>query len=209
MNYYLIENNKQLGPFDYSVLISKEIDSSTLVWKQGFKNWEQAGKIKDLSIVLKTVQQNKIKRKVNLPPPIPDQSLLRKSKKYDLSYKKETEATVFGVILLLATISIPLIIKYNGIINYENEKFVNAIMQWSRLIVHTLITIWVVSIAKRQNRNQFGWGVFTFILAPFSLMIIGQLNKLLDKTNIDTKTLTEEQKKQIIIRKSKEAKLRN
>ena len=210
MNYYLIEENQKVGPLTHSDLVSKKIDSSTLVWKSGFKNWTQAGKVKDLTNVLKTIQRNKIESRKNLPPPIPTAIEIKKSKKYDLTYKKESEATVFGIFFLIVTISIPLILTYGGFVNSENEVFINRIMSSSRAVVHLLLTFWGVAIAKRQNRNQVGWGFFTFFLAPISLIILGQLNKFIDKPVFTpSNTLTDEQKRQIQIRKLKESKSRN
>lgn len=38
------------------------------------------------------------------------------------------------------------------------------------------LIIWSVSIAKKLNRNRFGWGLFTFLIPSISLIILGVLS---------------------------------
>lgn len=50
------------------------------------------------------------------------------------------------------------------------------------------VTIWIVKIAKRQNRNTTGWGVFAFLIPNLALIIIGLLRKLIKPSIISQKS---------------------
>lgn len=114
--------------------------------------------------------------------------VVTKPPKYDLLYQKETEATAFGVFLLLISIVFAVI----GPIKFDNENSYNQFKVFSAigaLVIRIIGTIWVVNIAKRQNREPFLWGLLTFILPSIGLIIIGQLRKLYnpnEKSNLIT-----------------------
>lgn len=63
------------------------------------------------------------------------------------------------------------------------------------------MTIWVVAIAKRQNRETVGWGAFAFFLPLIALIVIGQQRKLFAKFEI-TSTLSNEENSQILCDKA-------
>jgi len=94
----------------------------------------------------------------------------QQSSKYDYSYEKETYATVFGIILFLAVGSL----AFFPDDSYDTRNFVGFVLFITRIFV----TIKVVKIASRQNRNKTGWGVLAFLLPAVALIIIGQLRKL-------------------------------
>lgn len=58
--YYIIENNEQLGPFSIEELKQKEINNTTLVWKSGLVDWVVAGSLEELKFIFRV-----------MPPPIP------------------------------------------------------------------------------------------------------------------------------------------
>ncbi len=97
--------------------------------------------------------------------------------KYDLTYQKETGARTVGIILIiflvLNFIFGPVVIKLNNIDVDDAIKFYSAFT----VIVRILATIWVVGIAKRQNRDAGGLGVLTFISPAILLIIVGSLKK--------------------------------
>lgn len=77
------------------------------------------------------------------------------------------------------------------------------------LIYRILITFWVTSIAKRQNRDTLGWGVFAFFLPTLALIIIGFLKRLKKKgqptfAELTTPQLQTEQQKMIEEKKFKQ-----
>ncbi len=62
--YFVAVNGQQTGPFDLSVISqmvqSGQLQQSSLVWKQGMGNWDQAGNVGEISSLFGAV-----------PPPIP------------------------------------------------------------------------------------------------------------------------------------------
>lgn len=103
--------------------------------------------------------------------------------KYDKSYKKEKDATPFGILFIL--ISIVLLFVYrNEDIPISGEYIV---LSGILFIFRILLTIWIVRIAKRQNRSSLGWGFFGFFFPLVILIIIGQLRKINNPTLTDLK----------------------
>ena len=46
--YYIVENNKQAGPFTYDQLAAKGITPETNVWTEGMANWTPASQVSEL-----------------------------------------------------------------------------------------------------------------------------------------------------------------
>jgi hypothetical protein len=97
--------------------------------------------------------------------------------KYDPTYKKEEDARTVGIILLV----IALIFAFVGPIKMEDresEGQLRAVASIVSLIVRVFITVWVVDISKRQNRETFGWGLFAFLLPSIALIVISTRKKI-------------------------------
>ena len=103
--------------------------------------------------------------------------------KYDRSYKKETEATTFGIALLILSI-----ISFIALPNLQLPNEVAPFIGILGLIVRIMATIWTVGIAGRQNRETALWGIFSFFFPSFALIIIGQTNKIKSKTGSSSET---------------------
>lgn len=58
MNYFIIENNQQVGPLTLEQLVAKNITSDTLVWKEGMEDWQPAWKVDELHAVLDQIRTN-------------------------------------------------------------------------------------------------------------------------------------------------------
>lgn len=95
--------------------------------------------------------------------------------KYDKTYQKETEATVVAVAVLVIQIITYLIDPYQYA---DDPQIIVAIIALVNLIWRIIVTIWIVQISRRQNRNTTGWGIFAFILPNLALFIIGLLRKI-------------------------------
>ena len=52
MEYFIVENGKQAGPFSIAQLAEKHIKPETLVWKEGMADWTPAWKIAELKYIL-------------------------------------------------------------------------------------------------------------------------------------------------------------
>ena len=67
MKYYYLEGVEKKGPFEKEELILKKLNSSTLIFYEGMKNWTPLGqmpelnKIEDLSIEIDSKKSKKIK----------------------------------------------------------------------------------------------------------------------------------------------------
>jgi tetratricopeptide (TPR) repeat protein len=204
-HYFYSENDEQLGPFTLDELKEKYIKKSTLVWTEGLIDWITADKLDELKDFL-----------ISEPPPLPKKEISKNTKqnttndqkksthkiKIDSDYQKESEATIVGVLLLL----IPLVINLTSVLSFENVNSYRDAKMWisiSSLIVRLISTNWAVKIIKRQNRNTTIWGLFTFFFPSFSLIIIGQLQKLKLKIEIDD-SLPKEEQISILIMNAKE-----
>ncbi len=56
MNYYIVENNQQAGPFSVEQLRAKGIAPETYVWSEGMSGWEQASNVSELQVLFKPAQ---------------------------------------------------------------------------------------------------------------------------------------------------------
>jgi hypothetical protein len=122
--------------------------------------------------------------------------------KYDPTYIKEDDAITFGIILLAIALIFAIVgpIKFEDRESYGQFKAVTAIVS---LILRICVTIWVVNIAKRQNRETFGWGLFAFLLPSISLIVIATRKKLFANIQI-IEGLDNEQNSKILSDKAQE-----
>jgi tetratricopeptide (TPR) repeat protein len=203
-HYYYAVNDQQFGPFTVDELKTKRLKKSTLVWTEGMEKWASANDIEELKDIL-----------IPEPPPLPkkttalpiDETIQIKqpptpvtSTKYDLTYKKETETTIIGVLLLV----IPIVLKESKVFTFEIENSYNQarfFLTIASLVLRIFVSIWVVNIAYRQNRNSKGWGWFAFFLPSIALIVIGQLKKLRLKIELDG-SLPAHQKVDILLEKA-------
>ena len=66
MKYFIVENNKQSGPFSIYELKDKGITSETLVWAEGMTDWTPAWKVDELRACLFNTKD------ASTPPPLPE-----------------------------------------------------------------------------------------------------------------------------------------
>lgn len=204
--YYYSDNDKQLGPFTIDELKSKRIKKSTLVWTDGMSEWMIAENVDELSGIL-----------FPEPPPLPninianskveiiqikETSISIDNSKYDPDYVKEGEAIFLGIFLLL----VPILLKFSGIINFETEESYIRARNFAviiDIIIRILVSVKVVKIATRQNRNHTGWGWFAFFFPSIALIIIGQLKKLRLKIDLD-RSLSSKEQVALLLEKAKQ-----
>ena len=67
--YYIAVGNKKFGAFDIEELKQQTINSNTLIWKEGWRDWKKASQISELQAHIQ-----------HEPPPIPQVSIENKSK---------------------------------------------------------------------------------------------------------------------------------
>jgi hypothetical protein len=95
--------------------------------------------------------------------------------KYDLTYKRDIEATVTGLVIIIVGI---FLISTQAFKNVPDPETFKAIIGIINFLWRIIVTIWIIKIAKRQNRNTTGWGIFAFLIPNLALIIIGLLSKL-------------------------------
>lgn len=178
--YYFVKDNKQHGPFSIEELKDKSIKKTTLVWTEGMNDWVEAESQIELYEILN-----------NTPPPIPvdlndknnivqftDTNKQKNDSTHDLTYKREIEATIFGLFLFIIPLFISLFFKeYRFHSKTELNQF-RVLFSIIGLIVRLGVVFWVGTIANRQNRAVKTWKWFSFFLPSISLIIIGLLKKL-------------------------------
>lgn len=122
--------------------------------------------------------------------------------KYDPTYKKEVDVMVVGIILL----AIFLILAIVGPFKFENRETYGQFQVSAAavsLLLRICVTNWVVNIAKRQNRETFGWGLLAFLFPSIALIIIATRKKLFANIQV-VEGLNSEQNSKILSDKAKE-----
>lgn len=56
--YFILKDEKRIGPLSFDDLKAKHIDSSTLIWFDGEPQWKKAGQIKELRELFKQSQKS-------------------------------------------------------------------------------------------------------------------------------------------------------
>lgn len=125
--YFIAEDGEQKGPFSINELKEMSICKTTLIWKEGFDDWTEAGKIEKLQILLKItppkLPENKEKKEktlnVNLGLGKPKSKVELKEKELAKEKIKTSIAknTVYFANRIL--ISLLILIAYFLIINYS------------------------------------------------------------------------------------------
>ena len=201
--YYYADNDKQFGPFTVEELQSQRLKKNILVWTEGMNEWSTADSIEELQDIV-----------ISEPPPLPISKNTPSTYKsvqitstpsfspiYDFDYEKEREATYVGILFLIGSIAL-------SFVNFrENEDALIAGL-FILFIFRIIFTCWVVKIASRQNRNTTGWGFFAFFSPSIALIIIGLLNKLKLKIELDGR-LPPNQQSAILLKKAQKLSLSN
>ena len=122
--------------------------------------------------------------------------------KYDPTYKKEDDAMAIGIIIWVIVLIFAIVgpLEFQDSESYAQFRVVSAI---ASLILRIFITGWVSNIAKRQNRETFGWGLFAFLLPSIALIVIATRKKLFAKIQI-VDGLDSDQNSKILSDKAKE-----
>lgn len=122
--------------------------------------------------------------------------------KYDPTYNQEEDARTVGIILLVITLIFAIVgpFKFDNRESYSQFQSVTAIVS---LLLRIGVTVWVVNIAKQQNREPFGWGLFAFLLPSISLIVIATRKKIFVNIQI-VEGLDNEQNSKILSDKAQE-----
>ncbi len=108
--FYIIENNQQLGPFKLEDLKLRKINKNTLVWHEGLDNWTKA---EHISLLKDSIKAS--------PPPMPEDETNKQSATPPPPFKSQQPDPYFGYQLASCT-----------------ERFIAAIIETIILLVPLL-----------------------------------------------------------------------
>jgi hypothetical protein len=178
--YFIAEEEEQKGPFSFNELKEMGISKSTLIWKEGFEDWTEAGKIEKLQSLLKITPpklpkgEGKKKKKdktlnVNLGLGKPKTNIELKEKELASEKLKTSVAkgTIYFIkrILISITIFIVLMIIYyyvessmsmyigNGVLSEDYQEMQNIF----NVIYVIMFVICFFIIFGRPLSQIFGW----------------------------------------------------
>jgi hypothetical protein len=186
VHFYYESKGKVLGPYSLSEIRAQKIQPTTLVWRYGLDIWKPAHEIEELRQIF-----------FSAPPPLPafiekaaiektptktaevKKAVLYETPIYDLKYRKETEASVTGVFLIISPLLF--IVSYKqAFASSEYFYSLQIITITGAVIIRYIATAWVLKIARNQNRDFFKWGVCSLFIPGVTLMVIGHRKKLYD-----------------------------
>ena len=178
MEYFIIENGQQAGPFSTQQLALKRISPQTLVWKQGMADWTPAGKVEDLKQVLDDIAaipadsaagpQVPPVPPVNpmaqeQPAPAPEQPKPQKKKNRGKWIVRIVAAVIVIVLLVLA--------------------FTNPGEEDHKKAVRREVTATVERLTETQEQNIFTQGIQAFASMMANNLMGNALNELFEYHN--------------------------
>ncbi len=148
MKYFIVENNKQSGPFSIYELKDKGITSETLVWAEGMTDWTPAWKVDELRAFLFNTKD------ASTPPPLPEdmeQPVAAQAEPAAAIEKKKPQGSsclkrmFVGFLFLLAVLLVAMAVSCPSEQAHKNK-------------IKEKITLALEQSAQRNN-NLFGVGI--------------------------------------------------
>lgn len=146
MKYFIVENNKQSGPFSIYELKDKGITSETLVWAEGMTDWTPAWKVDELRAFLFNTKD------ASTPPPLPEdmeQPAVAQAEPAAAIGKKKGSSCLkrmfVGFLFLLAVLLVAMAVSCPSEQAHKNK-------------IKEKITLALEQSAQRNN-NLFGVGI--------------------------------------------------
>lgn len=177
--YFIAEDDEQKGPYSFDELKEMGISKTTLIWKEGFDDWSEAGKIEKLQSLLKIsppkLPKNERKKKkkdktlnVNLGIGKPKSKIELKEKelakeKLKSSIAKNTVYYSKRILISIVLIAILVFINYqirSTIPEYNNGVETEAFRQFvelSDLTFYITLCICFFIIFGKSLSQTFGW----------------------------------------------------
>lgn len=91
--------------------------------------------------------------------------------RYTVEAKSNSNMIYAGIILIV--INAILVFSKTRISDVNNFTREQATVEIIVHVVGLILSIWAMIVAKKLNRSAIFWGLFTFILTPISLIILG------------------------------------
>ena len=172
MEYFIIENGQQTGPFSDNQLAAKRISPDTLVWKQGMADWTPAWQVEELKQILediKTMSSSQQEQKFQIPPIPP-------TPKIDTTQDLQPQKRGKGMLIvkgIMAIFFIALIVL--ALTNPSEEEHKAAIK--------TEVRATVDSITDGSDGSLFTQGIQIFAKAMANNLTGNILNELFEYHN--------------------------
>jgi len=146
VNFYIIIDGSQQGPFTIAELSKKNITQTTKLWAEGMENWEEARNIEALKDILKTIPPSipeEEKKKIKIEAII---SKTPKKKREHINWKgiykvilseikTNIKITSYALILILVSY-IGIYIYFNGLTNfYIAYKYKNHLLKYKKAYI--------------------------------------------------------------------------
>lgn len=172
MEYFIIENGQQTGPFSDNQLAAKRISPDTLVWKQGMTDWTPAWQVEELKQILEDIKamagtQQEEKSQI---PPIPPTFQVDNTQ--DLRPKKKGKGKLIFKCIMAILIVILIVL---ALTNPSEEAHKTAIK--------TEVRATVDSITGNGDGNILSQGIQIFAKAMANNLTGNILNELFEYHN--------------------------
>ena len=90
-----------------------------------------------------------------------------------MSFERDTTPTIIGIFIIILYLLFYILIAKGKDYNTEVSGIFSVIF----LVLRIFITIWVINIAKKLNRDKTNWGFLAFFFPSLSLIAIGLKRK--------------------------------
>jgi hypothetical protein len=201
--YYLIDNERQIGPFNLEELKSKRIQESTMVWTEGLDDWVRAAEVLELSeiVIAEPPLYSNSKSQTSIITnhgTVKFKESLPERPKLETTQKSYPEFTVIGL-LLIGIVAIGYFLMMKRVSEGETlpDYFnANRDVRLTLLIVQFAFrvgTAYAISdVLEKLNRQSCLLTFAGFMFPILTLIITGQLKKKPLELNLDSsKTIPE------------------
>lgn len=137
MQYFIIENGAQAGPFTPEELVNtKHITAETLVWTEGLNDWTPAWQIEEIRFAMESRAKSQ-----QTPPPVPPTMQAASSQRKAQKPKKSHKAFWYTILAVLVVLLIVLMVS-------------NPNKQEHKEAIKTEVTTAITKLADKNSQDN-------------------------------------------------------
>lgn len=137
MQYFIIENGAQAGPFTPEELVNtKLITAETLVWTDGLKDWTPAWQIEEIRLAMETRTNSQ-----QTPPPVPPTMQVASAQNKEQMPKKSHKTFWYSILAIVLVCLLVLMVS-------------NPNKQDHKEAIKTEVTTAITKLADRNNQDN-------------------------------------------------------
>ena len=137
MQYFIIENGAQAGPFTPEELVNtKLITAETLVWTDGLKDWTPAWQIEEIRLAMETRTNSQ-----QTPPPVPPTMQVTSAQNKEQMPKKSHKTFWYSILAIVLVCLLVLMVS-------------NPNKQDHKEAIKTEVTTAITKLADRNNQDN-------------------------------------------------------